>query len=232
MRFGALLPNSLIDFPGRISCVLFVTGCNFTCPYCHNPDLASGALDPQRSLSETAFFDFLQRRSSLLDGVVISGGEPTLLPELFELCRAIQAMGYAVKLDTNGSRPEVLKRLIRERLVDFVAMDIKTRPSRYAPLIRKTRRCEDLVESIDTILQSRIPHEFRTTCVAPLVTEETIRRIALRIHGANRYVLQRCRGGRVLDPAFFESTGRALEESEMDRLQNLAAPWVEECIVR
>lgn len=232
MRFGALLPNSLIDFPGRISCVLFVTGCNFACPYCHNPDLAVGAVDPKRSLSETAFFDFLQRRSSLLEGVVISGGEPTLLPELFELCRTIQAMGYAVKLDTNGSRPEVLKRLIQERLVDFVAMDIKTSPSRYAPPIRKIRRCDDLVESIETILHSRIPHEFRTTCVAPLVTEETVRRMARRIHGARRYVLQRCRGGRVLDPTFFESTGRALEDSEMDRLRKLAAPWVEECIVR
>jgi pyruvate formate lyase activating enzyme len=232
MRFGALLPNSLIDFPDHISCVLFVTGCNFTCPYCHNPELAAGILDPQRSLSDTALYAFLQERRSLLEGVVISGGEPTLLPELPELCRTIKAMGYAVKLDTNGSRPGVLKRLIGEGSVDFVAMDIKTDPGRYAPLIRKARRPEDLVESIGTILRSGIPHEFRTTCVAPLVTEETVMQIARCIRGAQKYVLQRCHGGRVLDPTFFKNAGRVLEDPKMDRLRNLAAPWVEKCIVR
>lgn len=232
VRFGGLLPTSLIDFPGRISCILFVAGCNFHCPYCHNPDLAAGRTGPGRSLSRTEFIAFLQQRRSLLDGVVITGGEPTLFSGLPDLCRLVKEMGFAVKVDTNGSRPAVLQRLIGERLVDFVAMDVKTDLARYTPLLRRRRRPEDLVESIEAILQSGLPHEFRTTCVAPLVTEASVDRIARRIRGAMRYVLQRCRRSGVLDPAFFEGTGRPLEEEEIHRLRSLAAPWVAECIIR
>ncbi|MBR9981399.1 MAG: anaerobic ribonucleoside-triphosphate reductase activating protein, partial [Desulfatitalea sp.] len=129
MILAGLQKNSLIDFPGRVSCVAFVTGCNFACPYCHNPMLARGAY-PQR-ITVPQLLDFLLPRRKLIDGVVISGGEPTLHPGLPDLCRAIRNAGMAVKLDTNGSRPAVLDRLIHLGLVDFVAMDIKTAPASY-----------------------------------------------------------------------------------------------------
>ena len=137
MRFGGLQKYSLIDFPGKVSCVLFLSGCNFDCPYCHNPDLVRGEQLCSSSKDEAEIYAFLERRKGLLDGVVISGGEPTLVEDLAPLCEKIKGMGYPVKMDTNGSRPKVIKRLTDESLVDYIAMDIKTAPSRYATLVKK-----------------------------------------------------------------------------------------------
>ena len=139
MVFGGLQKNSLIDYPGKVSCVLFLSGCNFDCPYCHNPDLAKDSSLCPVLLDEKAVFDFLQRRKGFLDGVVISGGEPTLQKDLLVLCKKIKELGYLIKLDTNGSRPQVIKRLIDEGLVDYIAMDIKTDPFHYSPLIAKSQ---------------------------------------------------------------------------------------------
>jgi len=135
MRFAGLQKNSLIDYPGKISCVLFLSGCNFDCPYCHNPDLVRGTLPQPAYLDEKMVYDFLERSKAFLEGVVISGGEPTLKKDLIPLCEKIKQIGYSVKLDTNGSQPQVMKRLIDEGLVDYVAMDIKTYPFHYSPLI-------------------------------------------------------------------------------------------------
>ena len=135
MRLAGLQKNSLIDYPGKASCVLFLFGCNFDCPYCHNPDLVRGGLSCHASLDEKTVYEFLERRKGLLDGVVISGGEPTLDKDLVFLCEKIKQIGYPLKLDTNGSQPQVIKRLIQEGLIDYIAMDIKTDPLHYSPLI-------------------------------------------------------------------------------------------------
>jgi pyruvate formate lyase activating enzyme len=135
MVLGGLQKSSLIDYPGKISCVLFLSGCNFACPYCHNPDLAMGCV--AANISEDSIYDFLERRREFLDGVVISGGEPTIQKDLIQLCRKIKQMGYPVKLDTNGSRPRVVQILIEEGLVDYIAMDIKTDTARYSSLMKK-----------------------------------------------------------------------------------------------
>jgi len=148
MIFGGLQKNSLIDYPGKISCVLFATGCNFSCPYCHNPQLARGCRDDATVFDEKTAYDFLERRKGFLEGVVISGGEPTLQKDLPAVCEKIKEMGYPVKLDTNGSRPQVLKRLLDDALVDYVAMDIKTDPANYNPLIQKDFNPSPLLESI------------------------------------------------------------------------------------
>jgi len=134
MIIGGLHKNSLIDYPGKISCVIFLSGCNFDCPYCHNPELAKGRSLSTGYLSEDLIFDFLGSRKGFLDGVVVSGGEPTLQKGLISFCEKIRLMDYPVKLDTNGSRPEVIKKLIDEDLVNYIAMDIKTDPSHYTPL--------------------------------------------------------------------------------------------------
>ena len=170
MFLGGLQKNSLIDYPGKVSCVLFTSGCNFRCPYCHNPSLVvSVEKGKKEHIEEKAAMDFLHRRRGLLDGVVISGGEPTLHGDLFGLCRKIKQMGYPIKLDTNGSRPEMLTALIGEDLVDYIAMDIKTLPEYYGRYIKKGFDPQPLLSSIRLIMKSEKPYEFRTTCVNPII---------------------------------------------------------------
>ena len=154
MNFGGLQKNSLIDYPGKVSCVIFMTGCNFNCPFCHNPSLVKGDMECPASLKGAGLYEFLESRKSFLDSVVISGGEPTLQKNLVKLCETIKKLGYSIKLDTNGSRPEELKRLIKEGLIDYIAMDIKTDPSNYKQLVWNGCNPEDILSSIVTIMES------------------------------------------------------------------------------
>jgi len=232
MRIGGVLKHSFIDYPGKLSCVVFLAGCNFYCPYCHNPQLTG---DPGRSPAVVAaedVFVFLDQRRGLLDGVVISGGEPTLQPGLPDFCARIKRLGYSVKLDTNGSRPQMLSRLIREGLVDYMAMDIKTDPERYEGRI--CGRCDRsaLFASIHLIMESTLDYEFRTTCAKPLVTPDTVERIARLIRGCRRYVLQPFKAATLLHPDFFSEYDPASSPAEIDRLKRIAAPWVQTCLVR
>lgn len=232
MLLGGLQKYSLIDFPGKVSCVLFLSGCNFDCPYCHNPDLVTGKLLCSSPLDESDLYQFLEQRKRFLDGVVISGGEPTLAEDLAPLCEKIKGMGYAVKLDTNGSRPKVIDHLINEGLLDYIAMDIKTAPSQYARFVKKDEDSTDIRASIQIIMESSLPHEFRTTCVKPFVDRDIIESVAKTISGAKRYVLQRFNDTRILHPEFFEEVEPEYDMDEMMCLQSIAEPWVEECILR
>lgn len=228
--FGGLQKTSLIDYPGKTACVLFVAGCNFECPYCHNPELVRKSAG--NNLSETEVFAFLESRHGFLDAVVISGGEPTLRPDLMTLCEKIKQMGFALKLDTNGSRPDVLKRLIAYSLLDYVAMDVKTDGRRYGRLTREFGAAVKLAASAFTILSSGIAHEFRTTCIKPFVDDRAIAGITEMIQGARRYVLQRFVKHKVLDPAFFQESDRQVTEDDLKRWQSLAEERVEQCIIR
>ncbi|AOY60064.1 anaerobic ribonucleoside-triphosphate reductase activating protein [Desulfococcus multivorans] len=231
MRIGGLRKTSLIDYPGKVACVVFLSGCNFRCPYCHNPAMARG--DAGAAVSSEAFFELLADRAGFLDGVVVSGGEPTLQADLPVLCARIKAMGYPVKLDTNGSRPEVLADLIRRGLVDYVAMDVKTDPRGYAPLIHPDPDPRDLLSSIRTIMDAGLPYEFRTTCVKPLVDPEILETICRLIHGADLYVLQQCREEEVLDPGFFQNgPNRRFSDEALSDLRKACALWVRCCEVR
>lgn len=231
MIFAGLQKNTLIDYPGKVACVVFLTGCNFTCPYCHNPELARGRW-PQR-ISRGQFLDFLIPRKKLLDGVAISGGEPTLHPELADLCRRIHDLDLPVKLDTNGSRPEILEQLFDNQLVDYVAMDIKTAIDRYAPPLAPTEVSPAVEKSIQLIMTRARDYEFRTTCVRPFVDEAIMPQIASSIRGARRYVLQPYRSETILRPAFFsDSRAGGFSSQQMAELKAIAAPHVETCIVR
>jgi pyruvate formate lyase activating enzyme len=232
MRLGGLQKNSLIDYPGKVSCVLFFSGCNFDCPYCHNPDLVNGGLTCHDYPNEEAIYGFLERRKGLLDGVVISGGEPTLDKRLFPLCKKIKRMGYPIKLDTNGSQPKVIRRLIDEGLVDYIAMDIKTDPLHYSPLIVKDLYPGHILTSIHIIMETARAYEFRTTCVKSIVAEDTIENIAKAISGAHLYVLQHFRNSRVLHPEYFCKNRPNYDENGLMRLKLVASPWVKNCIVR
>jgi pyruvate formate lyase activating enzyme len=232
MIFGGLQKSSLIDYPGKISCVLFTTGCNFSCPYCHNPELARGCMDSTTAFDEQTAYDFLERRKGFLEGVVISGGEPTLQDDLAAVCEKIKQMGYPVKLDTNGSLPQVLKRLIDDALVDYIAMDIKTDPSSYNPLIQKNFNPSSLLESIHLVMTSALEYEFKTTCIKPLVDATVIENISRLINGAPLYALQQFQHTDVLCPEFFQQNDRCYNEFELMSLKSIAQPWVGECLVR
>lgn len=232
MHFGGIQRSSLIDYPGKVSSVLFLAGCNFDCPYCHNPGLVKGSKDCPSFLEEDEVFEFLEERRGFLDGVVISGGEPTLQRDLSFLCEKIKEMGFSIKLDTNGSRPDHVQRLINNGLVDYIAMDIKTDPFCYDPLIEKDSNPADLLSSIRIIMESDLDYEFRTTCVKRLVNDRIIESIVRLIKNAKRYALQLFNKAEVLHPEFFCEPDSCYNENDLLRLKSLADPWVRECIVR
>ena len=232
MYFGGLQKSSLIDYPGKLSSVIFFSGCNFDCPYCHNPELARGCATCTDDLTIEIISDFLKQRQGFLDGVVVSGGEPTLQNDLADLCKRIKGFGYPVKLDTNGSRPRVLEHLIDEKLVDYVAMDLKTDPVLYKSYIKSDCDPDPILASIRILMESGIDYEFRTTCVKPIVTLETIENMSHLIQGARRYALQRFRNLELLHPEFFGGIENEYSDAELEQLKAAAEPWVSECIIR
>lgn len=189
MRIGGLQKFSLIDYPGKVSAVIFTRGCNFRCPYCQNPELVL----PERfghPVPEEFVLSFLQTREGLLEGVVVTGGEPTLQGDLISFLKKLRRMSYAIKLDTNGSRPEVLEKIFVEGLVDYVAMDIKAPLEKYDFAVGVKVNTELIKKSIELILGSEILYQFRTTVVKPLCPSEDLREIVALIPGAQHYVIQ------------------------------------------
>ena len=189
MKINGFQKLTLLDFPGKVACIVFTPGCNFRCPFCHNASLVTH-IDGER-IEEEEILSYLKKRQGLLDGVVVTGGEPTLQGDLANFLGKVKALGYAVKLDTNGTSPEKLKTLVEKGLVDYVAMDIKNTAAKY-PV---TAGCESAVlgkveESIDFLLADTVDYEFRTTVTAELHTPQDIGDIAKRIKGAKRYFLQ------------------------------------------
>ena len=232
MHIGGLQKSSLVDYPGKLSSVIFFSGCNFDCPYCHNPELARGCTTCPADLTTANICHFLEQRQGFLDGVVVSGGEPTLQNDLADLCRKIKGLGYPLKLDTNGSRPRVLEHLIDEKLVDYIAMDLKTDPLLYKSYIKPDCGPDPILASIRILMESGIDYEFRTTCVKPIVTLETIENMSHLIQGARLYALQRFRNNDVLHPEFFGGVKNEYSDEELMQLKAIAAKWVENCIIR
>lgn len=228
MTFGGIQKNSFIDYPGKLSAVLFVSGCNFTCPYCHNPDLAIGRLP--NPLTEDQVYTFLERRQGFLEAVVLSGGEPTLCKDIHRICRRIKSMGYPIKLDTNGSRLEVLKKLLEEKIVDYVAMDIKTDPAQYGPPLAPAGSGADIRKSIDLLISGQAPYEFRTTCVAPFVSPAIMARIGRCLKGASAYFLQPFWPQHVLRPEYFVDA--STNNFDLESLRAAVAAFVPACKVR
>ena len=202
MRLG-LVKTSLIDYPELVSCVLFYPGCNLRCPYCHNPELALG-MTPEDGVDMDDIRRFFEKRSSVLDGVVITGGEPTMHGSLQQLIDLAKQFGLRVKLDTNGLRPEVLGKLEN---IDFIAMDVKTSPSKYAKLLSGDIRLYDdtetrIVRSIDYIIASGIRHQFRTTLLQEIVNETDMNEICALIKGCREYRLTSFKPGNTLKEAY------------------------------
>lgn len=185
MKISGLQKVSLVDFDGHISATIFTSGCNFSCPYCHNAGLVKG-LEPE--IPSIEILEYLEKRSNVLDAVVISGGEPTLHHDLPDLIRKIKNMGYLIKLDTNGTNLEMLKYLVENKLIDYIAMDIKNSLDKYDITTNNSFAPK---EAIDYIMNCGLDYEFRTTIVEGFHTAEDIRNIGKLIAGANKYFLQK-----------------------------------------
>jgi len=201
MKIGGLQKTSLIDFPDMVSAVVFLQGCNLRCPFCHNPELVIPGRFAE-PLDEAEFFAFLEKRKGRLDGVVISGGEPCVHADLAAFIRRIRALGFRVKLDSNGARPDVLAALVGEKLLDFIAMDLKGEPDAYASYCGAPIAAGNILESIAIVLSSGLPHEFRTTAVPGLHDVEKLLKLAELVKGAELYAVQAFRPELCLDPAF------------------------------
>ena len=231
---GGFQKTTLLDFPQKIACIVFTPGCNFKCGYCHNPELSGDfgksevADNLPPALSEV--FAFLKKRKGKLDGVVITGGEPTLQKGLYQFVFEIKNMGYAVKLDSNGSNPEVLKKLIDDRLVDYIAMDIKAPFDKYHEVIKTNVPLENIKKSIDLLLEGRVDYEFRTTVVKEQLNFDDFEKIGQLIKGAKKYFLQKFEPSKTLDPKFSEYS--TYSNLEFETITGILQPYVEVVNVR
>jgi pyruvate formate lyase activating enzyme len=196
MKIAAYIKTSLVDYPGNISSVIFTKGCNMNCPYCHNKDLCT----VQDIIDNNDIISHLVKRTGKIQGVVISGGEPTLQPKLKDNCKKIKAMGFKVKLDTNGTNPAIIKELIEEKLIDYIAMDVKAPPKKYKDLCGLN--FDDVKESFE-IIKNFENHEFRTTFY-PLLDASDIRDI-VKMTGTKNYYLQQYRPISDNSPSSYES---------------------------
>ena len=191
MLIKGLQKLTLLDFPEKMACTVFTFGCNLRCPFCHNASLVLSERADDTLIPEEEFFSFLQKRRGILEGVCITGGEPTLQPDLPAFIRKIRDVGFAVKLDTNGARPAVLKSLVAEGLLDYVAMDVKNSLSAYPETVGLPAfDVAPVEESMDFLLEGHVPFEFRTTLVKGLHTPEGVAEMGRRLAGEERFFLQ------------------------------------------
>jgi pyruvate formate lyase activating enzyme len=230
MHVKGWVRSSLIDYPEHVAAVLFTGGCNFRCPMCHNGSLV---LTPGDSpdISQGKILEFLAHRLGLLDGVVISGGEPTLQPDLAEFIQEIRDLGFHVKLDTNGYLPDKLARLLEDGLVDYVAMDVKAPPGKYSVLAGREHIDISLIRrSIDLLISAHCRYEFRTTIVPGLLDIEDVEEISQWLEGGQKYVLQQFRSVHTLDPALH--IAKPYSVRVLHEMADRARPWVDDVSVR
>ncbi|MEA3490235.1 MAG: anaerobic ribonucleoside-triphosphate reductase activating protein [Candidatus Omnitrophota bacterium] len=229
MKIAGLQKVSMVDYPGYICATVFTQGCNFRCGFCHNRDLITTEKDP--GFSKQEIFEYFNSRKTMIEGVCITGGEPTLWPDLPDFARKVKETGLKFKLDTNGSNPQMIGQLLQEGLLDYIAMDVKTSFPKYH-LFKAPENIENsLAQSIKKIISSQIPYEFRTTCVPGLVTEEDIYFIAKMIKGANKHCLQQFRPHEnTLDEKF--SRLKPYNKSKLDRFKSISENFVENVIIR
>ncbi len=228
MKLIGLQKMTVLDFPGRVACIVFTFGCNFRCPFCHNASLVTG--DGNSDITEDEFFAYLKKRQGILDGVCVTGGEPLIQNDIEDFLKKIKSFGYQIKLDTNGSYPEKLKKLVNEGLVDYVAMDIKNSPEFYSATVGKDDiDFEKIKQSIDFLInEADIEYEFRTTVVAEFHNEDAFDSIGKMIKGAKNYYLQ----GFVDSGDLIGSNLTALPKPIMQKMAKRVEPYVENVGIR
>ena len=232
MIIGGFQRFSLIDYPDKVCAIVFTQGCNFRCPYCHNPELVCLRRDKSASggFKEEEIFSFLERRKGKLDAVTITGGEPLLQSDLDDFLSAVKALGYLVKLDTNGSFPSKLEKIVRSKSVDYIAMDIKASLDKYEYVIKRKIEKTKILDSVKLIMDSGLDYEFRTTVVRSLFEKDDFYKIGKLIKNARLYVLQRFVSSKVLDEKFLDM--QSCSDEELDSFKEIMEGLVQRCVVR
>jgi len=248
MIIAGLQKTTLIDYPGKIACIIFLAGCNFRCPWCYSAELVlPEKIIKQPRISEEEFFNFLRQRKGMLEGVVICGGEPTINKDLPKFIEKIKGLGYSVKLDTNGSNPEMLKSLVKSNLIDYVAMDIKASKSEirnpksetnlkykisiYEKIMQEGVKMTDIEESVEFLKNGKLDFEFRTTVVNTIHKKEDFLEIAKWIGGPNiKYYLQNFVAQKTIDPAFERI--EPFKKEFLEQIVKEISPYFKICQVR
>lgn len=227
MKIAGLVKTSLIDYPGKLSAVIFTQGCNFRCGFCHNPDLIP--TNGEEQVSEIELFQFLASREGVLEGVVVTGGEPTIHADLPQFISKIKEFGYSVKLDSNGSNPKALKDLIQAKLIDFVAMDIKG-PAESYDKISHFSDTENINESIKLIMESGLGYEFRTTVLPFFHKISEFEEVGKLINGAKRYAIQGFKPTVTFDKALRDAI--PFNNEELEKIAKIMRRYVKEVTIR
>lgn len=228
MLIGGLQKTTLVDYPGKIAATIFTIGCNFRCSFCHNPDIVKGIA---KVISVASVLDFLKKRKKLIDAVCLTGGEPTLQPDLIPFIEKIRKMGYLVKLDTNGHRPNVIEALMKRSLIDYIAMDIKSPWKKYRDVVIREPNLENIKKSATIIKKGAVPYEFRSTVLPKLHSARDIVAMARQIKGADKYFIQQFRvAPNLVNPAFLNE--RTYTRKELNDIIQEFKDWFKICRVR
>ncbi len=227
MVISGLQKLTLLDYPTKIACTVFTENCNLRCPFCHNALLVTET-NGNAHYTEEEIFEFLEKRKNVLEGVVVSGGEPLLQQDISQFLRKVKQLGYSVKLDTNGTFPQKLKQLVRENLVDYVALDVKNSKELYAKTVGTNIDVSAVEQTVEFLLQNNVDYEFRTTVVQGLHTAESIKSLAERIAGAKRYYLQMF----VSSPNLIDGSCRAVSKQTMQQFLQIAQQYVPSAEIR
>lgn len=238
IEIGGLQKTTLIDYPGRVACTIFLISCNFRCPFCYSAELVlPEKIRNQPRISKKYLFDFLKERRNLLEGICITGGEPTVHKNLPVFIKKIKQLGYLVKLDTNGSNPEMLKKLIDKKLIDYVAMDIKAPKDKYEKVVGKKININNIEKSIEILKEGKVDWEFRTTIVSSIHLKEDIVKIAkwigdnpLTSPGRGKYFLQNFRAEKTIDPKFEKI--KPCSQDYLSEIQKAISPFFEDVQLR
>lgn len=229
MKIGGLQKSSLSEFPGIISCIVFTQGCNFRCPYCHNPELVL----PEKFTSlieEEFFFSFLEKRKKYLEGVVITGGEPSIQPDIIEFVKKIKEHGFKIKFDTNGSFPEIIEILLNENLVDYISMDLKGPLENYKMITGVEVDTSKIERSVELIKNSKIDYEFRTTVVKSQISIDDFYKIGEILKGAKKYFLQKFVPSKLVNPEFLKE--ETYSDEEFEEIRKIMIKYVKYCEIR
>ncbi|MFH1509790.1 MAG: anaerobic ribonucleoside-triphosphate reductase activating protein [Candidatus Nealsonbacteria bacterium] len=231
IKIGGIQKTTLIDYPGRVASTVFLSGCNFRCPFCYSSELVlPEKIKDHPQFSEDYFFDFLKERVGLLEGVVVCGGEPTINKDLPEFIKKIKDMGFLVKLDTNGSNPDMLEYLIKEGLLDYVAMDIKNSKEKYVQTVKGEVDLKSIDRSVNLLKEGKVDYEFRTTIVPGVHDKKDILSIAKWISPAKRYFLQNFKAEKTIDSSF--ENVKPYLNSFISEIREEIAPYFRECYFR
>lgn len=228
MTFAGLQKISLVDYPGCIAAIVFTQGCNFACPYCYNRDLIP--MTSEHYAEENKILDYLEKRKKMIEGLVVTGGEPSLQQDLRSFIFKVKDLGYKVKLDTNGGDPVKIKELVNLKEIDYVALDIKTSLKKYSLVTKEESIADKMKELISFLISSNIDYEFRTTCVPGIVEKEDFIDIALEVKGAKKYYLQQFTPINTLCPEY--SNQKPYQKEELKEFKEILSSSVQNVSIR